>query len=86
MEDFDPFSNDKDYLGIHHGSEMQMHGLPRTPECKSRLYLMTRIRMLMRLRGCTVEDAVEYIKWREKRKDMVNIHGKVQNGAPNILV
>ena len=86
MEDFDPFSNDKDYLGIHHGSEMQMHGLPRTQECKSRLYLMTRVRMLMRLKDFTAEEAVQYIERREKRKEMVEFHGKVQNGAPNIFV
>lgn len=86
MEDFDPFSNNKNYLGLHRGSEMQMHGLPRTPECKSRLYLMARIKMLMRLKGFTVEEAVQYIERREKRKEMVGFHGKVQNGAPNIFV
>ena len=71
MEEFDMLPEDDElYIGLSCESAMQMYGVVRSPEFKACLYLRTRVKMVMRLRGCSYEEALRYVEERNgQRKD-----------------
>lgn len=49
-------------FGSHNEAALQMQGEPRSPGYKARLYLKTRIHMVMQLRNCTFGEALRYVE------------------------
>ena len=70
MEEFDLFSDDESDFGSH-GRALHLQCANRSPEFMARLYLRTRLHLVMKLKGCTLEEALRYV---EQRKERINKH------------
>ena len=64
MDAYDYFGGDEPGFGTRRGAALQMRGVVRSRECKDELYRQARVRMVMRLRGCTREEALRYVEER----------------------
>ena len=61
MDAYDYFDGDEPGFGTRRGASLQLRGVARSRECREELYRQARIRMVMRLRGCTQEEARRYV-------------------------
>lgn len=64
MDAYDYFDGDEPGFGTRRGAHLQMQGVVCSRECKEALYRQARVRMVMRLRGCTREEALRYVEGR----------------------
>lgn len=64
MDAYDYFDGDEPGFGTRRGASLQMRGVVRSRECKEELYRQARVRMVMRLRGCTCEEALRHVEGR----------------------